>query len=66
MLYKFDAHYITDVFDARERSWVRYDGYPPACGVGVRVRPPTGRCLHTHGLSGEYFPVNLLYCAVKK
>ena len=64
LLYKRDAHYIAEVFDARERSWVRYDGYPPACGVGVRVGPPTGRCRHTHGLSGEYYPVNLLYARV--
>ena len=35
-----------------------------AGGVGVRVPPPTGRVQHTHGLSGKYFPVELLYVRV--
>jgi len=64
MLYKLDAHYITQAYDARERSWVRYDGYPPAKGLGQRDSPPTGRVDHEHGLEGKYYPVDLLYVRV--
>jgi hypothetical protein len=63
MLYKLDTHYIADVYDATY-GWVRYDAYEPADGVGQRVQPPTGRTQHTHGLSGEYYPVELLYARI--
>ena len=28
------------------------------------MQPPTGRTQHTHGLSGEYYPVELLYARI--
>ena len=63
LLYKKQTHYITTVYD-RTYGWVRYDGYPPANGVGQRVPPPEGRVRHVHGLSGEYYPVDVLYARV--
>jgi hypothetical protein len=65
LLYKSGSHYIVDCYDAREQSWIhrwiRYDGYPPACGEGQRVQGPASRVKHTHGLKGTYFPIMLVY-----
>ena len=64
ILYKLDAHYITDVYKQRERCWVRFDGYEPANGIGQCVRLPArgyGHVHHRFGLEGRYYPVLLVY-----
>ena len=60
LLYAHNYHYIADVHDPVDASWVRYDANANG-GIGTPVAPPVG-LTHHHG--HVYYPIALAYVRV--
>lgn len=50
-------HFVADVHDPYEATWLRYDANANAA-VGTRVAPPSGRVQHE---GATYYPLLLAY-----